>query len=158
MQQPLTLSAAAHFLGVQATPDELAALEQLLADEVASIEPYQDGLDAVRLLQSHSVRIGVCSNLAYPYASAIRRCYPSLDAYLLSCELGTMKPDARIYRHACEQLDVEPAHTCMIGDSQRCDRDGPMACGIAGFYLDRSNGAGDYAELLRFAQDVAGRS
>lgn len=157
MQQPLTLSAAAHFLGIQATPDELTALEQVLADEVASIEPYQDGLHAVRLLQSRGVRIGVCSNLAYPYASAIRRCYPSLDVYLLSCELGTMKPDPKIYQHACEQLDVEPHHAYMIGDSQRCDRDGPQACGITGFYLDRSNGAGDYTDLFRFAQDVLGR-
>lgn len=157
MLQPLTLSEAARFLEIRVTPVELAALEQLLADEVARIEPYQDGVEAVRLLQSRGVRVGVCSNLAFPYSRAIRHCYPNLDAYLLSSELGVMKPDVKIYRHACEQLEVEPQHACMIGDSQRCDRDGPTACGIEGFYLDRSGGAGDYADLLSFAQDVLSR-
>lgn len=157
MQEPLTLSGAAQFFGIQAAPDELAVLEQVLADEIERIEPYPDGVDAVRLLQSRGIRVGVCSNLAFPYSRAIRRCYPDLDAYLLSSELGVMKPDVKIYQHACEQLDVEPPHAYMIGDSQRCDRDGPTACGIEGFYLDRSGGAGDYADLLSFAQDVLSR-
>lgn len=157
MQQPLTLSEAAQFFGVQAEPDELALLEQVLADEVEGIEPYPDGLDAVRLLQSRGVRIAVCSNVAFPYGRAIRRCYPDLDAYLLSCELGVMKPDLKIYRYACEQLDVLPQNTCMIGDSQRCDRDGPQAYGLDGFYLDRSGGAGDYVDLVSFAHDVLNR-
>ncbi|WP_455230433.1 HAD family hydrolase [Geopseudomonas aromaticivorans] len=157
MQQPLTLSGAAQFFGIQAAPDELAVLEQVLADEIERIESYPDGVAAVRLLQSRGIRVGVCSNLAFPYSRAIRRCYPSLDAYLLSSELGVMKPDLKIYQHACEQLDVEPQHACMIGDSQRCDRDGPTALGIEGLYLDRNDGAGDYADLLSFAQDVLSR-
>ncbi|HEY8331298.1 MAG TPA: HAD family hydrolase [Pseudomonas sp.] len=157
MQQPLTLSGAAQFFEIQAAPDELAALEQVLADEIERVEPYSDGLDAVRLLHAHGVRVGVCSNLAFPYGQAIRRCYPELDAYLLSSELGVMKPDAKIYQHACEQLDVLPHNACMVGDSQRCDRDGPTAFGIEGFYLDRSGGAGDYADLFSFAHDVLNR-
>ncbi|MNF02196.1 hypothetical protein D3C80_2013110 [compost metagenome] len=68
-----------------------------------------------------------------------------------------MKPDLKIYQHACERLDVAPQHVYMIGDSQRCDRDGPKACGIQGFYLGRSDRAGDYADLLSFAQDVLSR-
>lgn len=66
-----------------------------------------------------------------------------------------MKPNVKIHQHACEQLDVEPPHAYMTGGSQRCDRDGPTACGIEGVYLDRSGGAGDY--LLSFAQDVLSR-
>lgn len=154
MRQPLTLSGLAQFFGIKAAPDELAVLEQVLADEIERIEPYPDGIEAVRLLQSRGIRVGVCSNLAFPYSRAIRRCYPQLNAYLLSSELGVMKPDVKIYQHACEQLDVEPSHAFMIGDSQRCDRDGPTACGIEGFYLDRCGGAGEYTDLLSFVQDV----
>lgn len=115
------------------------------------------GLECVRLLQAHGIRVGFCSNLAFPYGQAIRRYYPDLDAYLFSSELGVMKPDAKIYQRACKQLDVEPQHACMIGDSQRCDRDGPTVFGVEGVYLDRSGGAGDYSELVSFANDLLNR-
>ncbi|MDH1557044.1 HAD family hydrolase [Stutzerimonas stutzeri] len=154
MQEPLTLTQAADRLGIRATQGELADLEQLLADEVAEIEPYDDGLEAVALLQREGIRVGVCSNLAYPYRDAILMHYPTLDAYAFSCELGVIKPDAGIYNATCELLGALPDLTLMIGDSRRCDRDGPREMGIKGYFLDRSEGSGDYRELVSFAQDV----
>lgn len=154
MQEPLTLTQAADRLGIRVKLDELAELEQLLAAEVAGIEPYADGLEAVALLHREGIRIGVCSNLAYPYREAILRHYPTMDAYAFSCELGVIKPDAGIYNATCELLGALPDLTLMIGDSRRCDRDGPREMGIKGYFLDRSEGSGDYRELVSFAQDV----
>ena len=74
-----------------------------------------------------------------------------MDAYAFSCELGVMKPDPAIYRWSCNQLGVEPRATWMVGDSMRCDRDGPAAAGIRGFFLERANTSGDYTELESFA-------
>ena len=87
-------------------------------------------------------------------SEAILRSYPGLDAYAFSCEVGAMKPDVKIYRETCNLLAASPLTTSMIGDSLRCDRDGPRAFGINGFYLDRARGMGDYADLVEFALDV----
>ena len=154
MQEPLTFSQAATRLGIRVTRNELADLEQLLADEVAGIEPFEDGLEAVALLKQQGIRVGVCSNLAFPYREAILRHYPNLDTYAFSCELGVIKPTTEIYRTTCELLGARPALTQMIGDSQPCDKDGPSSAGIKGHLLDRVDDAGDYADLLSFAQDV----
>lgn len=154
MQMPISLTEAADRLGISAPKAELDSLEQLLADEIAAIEPFSDGLAAVAMLQRHRVRVGVCSNLAHPYCEAILRNYPGMDAYAFSCEVGAMKPDVKIYRETCNLLAASPLTTSMIGDSLRCDRDGPRTFGINGFYLDRARGMGDYAELVEFALDV----
>ncbi len=44
----------------------------------------------------------------------------------------------------------------MIGDSQRCDRDGLAALGIRVHYLQRTDqpGTADYAELATFTRAV----
>lgn len=151
MEIPMTLTQAAAHLEIPASPEELDFLELVLAQEIAAIEPYPDGPPAVQSLQRMDVRVGVCSNLAFPYREAILRCYPDLDAYAFSCELGVMKPDPAIYRWSCNQLGVEPRATWMVGDSMRCDRDGPAAAGIRGFFLERANTSGDYTELESFA-------
>lgn len=154
MQHALDLAQAAKHLGIDLTPAQLADLQQALQEELASTVPYPDGLQAVALLQQHGLRVGVCSNLAAPYRQAIVEHYPTLDAYSFSCDLGVMKPDAAIYRITCESLGVLPEHTFMIGDSQRCDQQGPAVLGIRGLYLDRSGRAGDYPELAGFARQI----
>jgi len=154
MQEPLTLPEAAARLGIRVKRNELDGLVQLLADEVAEIEPFEDGVKAVALLRQEGIRVGICSNLAYPYREAILRHYPNLDAYAFSCELGVIKPAKEIYRTTCKHLGTQPTMTQMIGDSQRCDKDGPHEIGITGHLLDRTGDAGDYADLLSFTLDV----
>jgi putative hydrolase of the HAD superfamily len=43
------------------------------------------------------------------------------DAILIADEVGMVKPDPRIFEHACELLGVTPARSVMVGD--RYDRD-----------------------------------
>lgn len=153
MRSPLDFSQMAAHLGIEVAVDQFVDLEQQLADEVEGIEPFDDGLAAVDLLQGEGVRVGVCSNLASPYCAAILRHFPTLDAYAFSCDLGVIKPSPGIYEMTCEMLGTPPAETLMIGDSLRCDRDGSRAVGIRGFLLDRVGG-GDYTDLASFAGHV----
>lgn len=154
MKSAITLTQAAAHLGITASPEQLSTLETVLAEEIAAVEAYPDGLEAVKLLQEQDIRIGVCSNLAFPYRQAVLRCYPMLDAYAFSCDLGVMKPEPTIYSWICDQLGASPTASWMIGDSQRCDRDGPTAVGIRGFFVDRNSTNGDCPELVTFARKV----
>lgn len=75
-----------------------------------------------------------------------------------------MKPDPSIYLSLCRKLGVWAPHAAlekarekgrvvMIGDSRKCDRDGPRAVGIVGYHLDRS-GQGKISDLVQFASLV----
>lgn len=89
------------------------------------------------------------------------RLFPDLDGYAFSYEEGVSKPHPAIYRSICEKLGVTPGdyfgrnaiQVAMIGDSRKCDRDGPRGVGMMGFHLDRSGEVG-FADLVRFAQLV----
>ena len=151
---------AAEF-GIKLSSSQLAELQTALELELESITLFEDALPALALLRHHQIRIGVCSNLGGPYCSAARNLLPGLDGYALSAEVGLMKPDVAMYQHICTQIEVAPSqlpgsnapHVLMIGDSRRCDADGPRVAGIEGYHLDRS-GAGRFCDLLEFVTGI----
>ncbi|NIF29467.1 HAD family hydrolase [Pantoea sp. Tr-811] len=154
------LREAADILGIQVTPSRMAEIESDLQREIESIEVFPDARDAIALLHEHGVATAICSNLAAPYGPAVKTLLPDLNIYSFSYELGVTKPDPAIYRAVCHDLGVVPGHlfgsaaqVAMIGDSPRCDRDGPRAIGIKGFHLDRSGG-GAKRDLVQFAELV----
>lgn len=150
---PLDLREAADFFGIQVDRQVMAEIECDLAAELAEIQAFPDGLSAVQMLQDAGVKVVVCSNLAKPYAAAIERLYPGLDGYSYSFDVGAVKPSLEIYRHAVQLVSVSPADAWMIGDSKRCDCEGPTAFGMHGFWLDRQ-GNSTHTSLHQFTKAI----
>ncbi|WP_070888295.1 HAD family hydrolase [Pseudomonas argentinensis] len=149
----------ARCLDIRVSHEQLQHLAEELEAELSSLQVYPDAAQAIALLQSAGVKIGLCSNLASGYGPKVRELLPGLDAYAFSYELGVTKPDPCIYQAVCRDLGVQPGQqlgderVVMIGDSIRCDRDGARAAGIAGCYLSRAGG-GDFSNLIEFAERV----
>ncbi|MOA01914.1 Phosphoglycolate phosphatase [compost metagenome] len=151
MCNPWGLRDTAQAFGIEAPETTMLELEESLKAEVEGIEAYPDALEAVELLMSRGVAIGVCSNLGMPYGEAVRRHFPALNAYTFSYAVGAMKPEQAIYEACCADLAHMPSAILMIGDSFQCDCEGPKAAGIPGYYLDRTCGLGDFPDLMTFA-------
>lgn len=151
----------ASYLGVVLTPHKREELNGALQQELVSIQAFPDAKAAIKLLQQAGVKVGICSNLASPYGPVVRDLFAQLDGYAFSFELGVMKPDPVIYHTICNQMGVEPGHflsstkgrVLMIGDSPRCDRDGPREIGIMGYQLNRSS-VGRIKDLEQFTDMV----
>jgi HAD superfamily hydrolase (TIGR01509 family) len=58
----------------------------------------------------------------------------------LSFEVGAAKPEPAIYEAVCHALGKRPRDVLFIGDSKRCDFDGPQAFGMQARWLDRRGG------------------
>lgn len=166
MTTNLPFDEMASFLGIELTLQQRGKMNRAMEQELASIEAYSDAVEAVSRLRDAGLRLGICSNLGAPYGPVVRRQFPEMDGYAFSFELGVMKPEPSIYRSICSQMDVEPGHVfggergrgqvVMIGDSKRCDQDGPRLVGMIGLRLDRK-GRGAVNNLLQFAELVIGR-
>lgn len=154
MTNPLTLEAAASRFGISLPPADLLRMQLDLEEELRSIELFEDALPAIEALRSAGIKVGICSNLAAPYGEPIKRLLPLLDAYAFSFEIGAMKPEPKMYQAMIDCLGVNAHETWMIGDSQLCDRHGPIEFGIRGHYLSRLDARGDFAELGSFVERV----
>jgi HAD superfamily hydrolase (TIGR01549 family) len=157
MCYPLDLAGAVRMFGVELSASALAALEQDLHTELASIKVFPDALWALTSLREAGYRIGLCSNLALPYAAPVKMLLPfELDAYVWSFEVGSVKPDAAIYESACAALEVLPHETLMIGDTPEADYHGPRRTGLQAIHLSRK-GDSRIHEHATSLNDILGR-
>lgn len=161
MTRNLPIPEAALHFGIKLSSGRLKQLEEALQIELASIRPFPDAVAAISAFQDAGLKVGICSNLASPYGPIIQQLFPGITAHGYSYELGCMKPDPSIYLQTCERLGLRPGNDfagqgriVMIGDSPRCDRDGPRIVGIQGFLLRRGGDAG-FSDLHQFARAAA---
>lgn len=85
--------------------------------------PYPDTADVLRKLADASIPVAVLSNIAFDIRPAFETLGVAkyVNEFVLSFEIGVVKPHPDIFRHAVEALDVEPSRTLMVGDSEEAD-------------------------------------
>ena len=67
----------------------------------------------------------------------VHGCEGHFDLFVASGELGLLKPDPRIFQHACDKLGVAPEEAWHIGDSLTTDVAGAKAAGLTAVWLNR---------------------
>ena len=112
--------------------DELAADHPRLLDAVDSVWTAQqqeatlvpDAREVLREVADGGLRIGLLSNIWFPFLVAVRACLGDLfDRYIapenqiFSFQSGMVKPSAGMFRAALAAAQVAPQGAVMIGDS-----------------------------------------
>ena len=95
--------------------------------------PYPDTVEVLRRLPELGVRTAVVSNIAFDFRPAFTAIGVRADEFVLSFEVGAVKPDPRIFEIALERLGVDANEAVMVGDSEEADG-GAAALGC-GFVL-----------------------
>ena len=124
-----------HVLQDCGLPDEHArALYERVIDP-AWWTPYPDTAAVLNGLRARGIVTAVVSNIAWD----IRRSFDGLqadpDEFVLSFEVGAVKPDPRIFTAALSRLGVDAADSLMVGDSEENDG-GALALGCAFALVD----------------------
>jgi len=107
--------------------------EQLI--DPANWSPYPDAEQVLKDLAVRDIPVAVVSNIGFDIrpAFALHGLSDLVAEYVLSYELGVIKPDRRIFQHALDAIGVTATDAVMIGDSEHADG-GIRALG-AGFAL-----------------------
>lgn len=102
---------------------------------------FDDVLAALAALDARGLPVGIVTNL-----DAVRQ-RRKLDRVGLGGRfdvlvgldaLGVGKPDAAVFRHACELLGTEPGETAFVGDRLDHDAVGARDAGLLAVWLDRA--------------------
>ena len=85
--------------------------------------PYPDAEPVLRTLHERGVPVAVVSNVGFDLSAVFAG--HGLDVYVsafvLSTEVGVMKPAPAMFEAACTALRVDPADALMVGDNFRAD-------------------------------------
>jgi putative hydrolase of the HAD superfamily len=106
------------------------------ADELA-LSP--GALDLLIALRARGCRIGIVSNgFSGTHHDKIERLglRAHIDGLFLADEMQMVKPDPRVFTHACAVLGSDPAHTAMVGDRFERDITGAHEAGLFTVLLD----------------------
>ena len=103
--------------------------------DTSSWTAYPDTAEVLNGLHRHGIKTAVVSNIAFDVRPAFLALGAAdyVDEFVLSFEVGAIKPDAAIFETALARLGVEAPHAVMVGDSDEADG-GARAVGC-GFIL-----------------------
>ncbi len=116
------------------TDHNAEALYGLLIDPM-NWTPYPDTADVLGALQRQGIKTAVVSNIAFDLRPAFESIGAAgdVDEFVLSFEVGAVKPDPAIFETALTRLGVAADQAVMVGDSEEADG-GARALGC-GFLL-----------------------
>ena len=138
MSTAVDLAGAARLLDGALPAPTLAKLELDLAGELKSIQLFPEVIDTLQRLRERDILVGLCSNLAAPYAEPVQALLSSwIDVAVWSFECGHVKPEPAIYQEVCRGLNCRPGEVLMVGDTPHADVVGPARFGMASVLIDR---------------------
>lgn len=85
--------------------------------------PYPDTARVLRGLADRGIPVAIVSNIAFDLRPAFTRLGVdgAVTSFVLSYEVGAIKPDPDIFRAALGDLGVPAEHALMVGDSEEAD-------------------------------------
>ncbi len=89
----------------------------------SSWTPYPDTAQVLAALHGKGMKTAVVSNIAFDVRPAFVAIGAdrNVDEFVLSFEVGAIKPSAEIFLTALSRLGVDPEHALMVGDSEEAD-------------------------------------
>jgi len=129
--------------GVDLTPEQASAwFADYFEHYVAAWALHDDALPALEALETAfpGVRFGLITNgdLAFQRRKVEAVGLDArIDHLIASGEVGAVKPDAAIFRLACETMGVRPEQAVYVGDRLRTDAIGAARAGLTGVWLNR---------------------
>jgi HAD superfamily hydrolase (TIGR01509 family) len=134
LQPHLHREAYLHVLRESGVADHHAETLYRLMTDPLNWTPYPDTAGVLHDLHRQGIRTAVVSNIAFDVRPAFESIGASgfVDEFVLSFEVGAIKPDQAIFEAALSRLGVDAARTVMVGDSDEADGGArALGCGFA---------------------------
>jgi putative hydrolase of the HAD superfamily len=124
-----------HYKGVNPAMIVAAGVIAYHETKVRELAPYEDAAQLVRRLANTTLIRGVITaGWEVKQAEKLLRIglykYLTPNAVFISDQIGINKPNPKIYRRACSDLNLRPAHCIYVGDNPRHDIDPPNQIGM----------------------------
>jgi putative hydrolase of the HAD superfamily len=116
----------------------------------SSLKPYDDVIETLRILSNTNLILGIITaGLKIKQAEKLVRLdllkYLSPKAIFITDQIGIGKPNVKLYKNACEALELDPKSCMYVGDNPISDIDPPNTLGMFTILSRRS---GKYLSIV----------
>lgn len=132
-------SAALRAVGIDDAATARAAADGYVRARSGALVLSPGSVDVLDALRARGCKLGLVTNgFAATHHDKIDRLglRDRMDAFFLADEVGMVKPDPALFRHACTALGSEPARSAMVGDRYARDVVGAHEAGLFTVLLD----------------------
>jgi putative hydrolase of the HAD superfamily len=102
------------------------------------LAPWPGAIALLATLRAKGMKLGMITNgFAETHREKIEllQVGPAFDEIFIADEVGMLKPDPRLFEHACRALEVRPEAAAMVGDRYYRDVTGARDAGLFTVYL-----------------------
>lgn len=139
MSTNANLSQIGNLFGNEIPVNLLVELNADLTLDLDSIELYSDTVVVLQTLKNRGFKLALCSNLAMPYGEKLKKILPNFfDELILSYEIGSIKPDTKIYEAIQMRLNCDMKDILFIGDNEILDVEKPRSLGMSARLIQRN--------------------
>lgn len=136
MENKYTIKEIEEFTQFKFNSEQTLTFRKMLDNEIKSIYVFDDVKEYLKELNSLNIKTILCSNLALPYGESAKNLI-LLDKYILSYEVGCIKPDNKIYQICLDCFKLTKKDVLFIGDSIRDDYQGATNFGMNAILIKR---------------------
>lgn len=132
-------SAALRSVGIDDDATTRKAAERYGVRRRSYYTPFPGTLELLAALRQHGLKLGLITNgFAETHYEKLELLGlgAEFDAVLCADEVGMVKPDPKIFLHACELLATSPSRAAMVGDRYFRDIVGARNAGLFTIYID----------------------
>jgi len=125
-------------------------IAQIYHDLPASLLPIQSTIEAMHRAADAFVPMYILSNMhahSWDYLQRNHTCFALCAGVVVSCEIGLIKPDPKIYQHLTERFSLQPAECIFVDDMQE-NVDAARACGWQAEQLSDTNKGGELLDKI----------
>jgi putative hydrolase of the HAD superfamily len=149
-----------HLLGLCPDKKQVKRASQIwFSFTLHTLTPRPDAIATLSRLKQAGYRIGMISDCSTEVQLRWQETAFAqiIDTSILSCAVGLKKPDPRIYRLACQLLEVIPQDCLYVGDGSSCELTGAAHVGMHPVLI-RTRGEDSGDELRPEAEEWQGMS
>lgn len=147
---------AVALLGCNLPQSMIVELELMMLEELSSVGLMADVALTLQELRTRGLKVGICSNLAAPYALPVKLLlqFFKFDSYAWSFAVGHVKPHPPIYEFVRADLGVPFEEILFVGDTPEHDVYGPTRVGMQALLIDYNGKVGHKMEVVYHLPDV----
>lgn len=110
------------YLSARYNPGGAPLTEEIYMQNADIFEPNELMYDFAAILRSMNIATGILSNVTTINSHLLRKsgAYEGFDPIVLSCDVGVLKPDKKIYEVALRLMGFSPKEVLVIDDKAEC--------------------------------------